>query len=214
MESRLTFIRVVERKIKGNRGIKVHRMGLYMCDCGNEVEVKMGHVNYGNRKTCGCGIGTIKTGGAIHGLRKHRLYKVWADIKNRCLNPRTPQYRYYGGCGVKICDEWKNNFKAFYDWCMEEGWDMSKEVDKDMKPLLAGIKHRIYSPEWCSIVTKGQNNKYRKSTKLITRNGETKCIVDWCKQYGISDATYRLRLKKGWSKEKSLTTPLIKQRKK
>lgn len=50
-----------------------------------------------------------------HGLRKVPEYKVWANMKNRCLNPNTPDFKYYGAKGVTVCDEWINSFKSFYD---------------------------------------------------------------------------------------------------
>jgi len=197
MESRLTFI----EKTKSGKG-------LYICACGNKKEVRIAHVNYGNRKTCGCGIGHIRTGGATHGLRKHKLYRTWAGIKDRCLNANTPMYKFYGALGVTMCDEWINDFKPFYDWCIANGWVEGMEVDKDLKPSQQNISARIYSPEMCSIISKVENNKYRKSTVFITRGEQTKCISDWCKEFRISPALYRLRIKKGWDTESSLTTPL------
>lgn len=201
-KSRLTFLREITNVI-----------GLYRCECGEEVEIKNSYVDYGNRKTCGCGIGTVRTGGRTHGLRKHPLYKRWADIKNRCLNKETPKYHYYGARGVTVCDEWVSDFKAFYEWAISNGWQKGCEIDKDIKASKAGIVGLMYSPEWCSIVSKSLNTKYRRSTKFITRNGETKCITDWCKVYGISAAAYRLRLKKGFSIEEALTTPLLRIKK-
>lgn len=55
---------------------------------------------------------------ASHRLSKHPLYRRWAGIKNRCLNTNNPLYKYYGARGITICDEWKNDFKAFYDYVM------------------------------------------------------------------------------------------------
>lgn len=51
-----------------------------------------------------------------HGLYGHRLYDIWADIKRRCYNNKNKRYEYYGARGIKICDEWQNDVKAFYDY--------------------------------------------------------------------------------------------------
>ena len=207
--SRLTFLKVIKIQIISTNGSKRETIrGLYRCECGNEVEIKMNIVKFGNRKTCGCMIGTKRTGGATHNLRKHPLYKNWADIKNRCYNEKTPKYKYYGLVGIIMCDEWRNDFKCFYDWCISNGWVRGMEIDKDIKSIKNGAKSTEYSPNNCSIVSKGENNKYRKSTKFIEHNGEIKCITDWCKKYKISPATYRNRVKNGMSISEALTTPL------
>ena len=82
------------------------------------------------------------------------------------------------------------------------------QIDKDLIPMKNGLKSTKYSPENCSIISKSDNNKYRKSTKFILHNGEVKCILDWCKIYKISTATYRNRIKSGMSISEALTTPL------
>ncbi len=57
-----------------------------------------------------------------HGLRKHPLHTRYANIKKRCYSKTDTAYKYYGGRGIKICDEWKDNFKAFYDWCLQSNY--------------------------------------------------------------------------------------------
>jgi hypothetical protein len=68
-----------------------------------------------------------------HGLIKHPLYGIWSGIVQRCTNPRNPLYKYYGGNGVEICKEWRMSFIAFYNWCIESGWEAGIEIDKDAK---------------------------------------------------------------------------------
>lgn len=46
-------------------------------------------------------------------FRVHPLYNTWTSMKNRCYSTNSPQYHNYGGRGIKVCDEWKNNFRAF-----------------------------------------------------------------------------------------------------
>ena len=211
-KSRLTFIKEVRRKIKGTRGFKTHVRGLYLCECGKLVEIKQSYVKFGNRKTCGCDIGTVRKGAYSHGLRKHPLYKRLADIKDRCSNPNSPAYKYYGGRGVKICDEWLTDFKSFYDWAIANGWEKGKEIDKDKKAKEAGVEALEYSPQWCSVIDKSENNKYRRSSIFITLDGETKCVKDWAKKYGISRSTITNRIKEGWNNEDAVKKPLIKPR--
>jgi len=65
-----------------------------------------------------------------HGLRKHPLYSVWDGMTQRCTNQKTKAYKNYGGRGVVICDEWRGNFKPFYDWCLSNGWRKGLEIDR------------------------------------------------------------------------------------
>lgn len=51
-----------------------------------------------------------------HGLRHSRIYKTWCKIKERCYNPKCKNYSNYGGRGIKICAEWKDDFLAFYNY--------------------------------------------------------------------------------------------------
>lgn len=49
----------------------------------------------------------------VHGLSRHPLYAVWSQMKQRCNNPNRPKYYLYGGRGIKVCDEWINDFPQF-----------------------------------------------------------------------------------------------------
>jgi hypothetical protein len=65
-----------------------------------------------------------------HGLTNHILYKKWDSMKQRCYNKKNDFYHRYGGRGIKMCDEWLNNFKSFYDWSMENGWRKDLTIDR------------------------------------------------------------------------------------
>ncbi|MBR2388163.1 MAG: hypothetical protein IKB02_05275 [Clostridia bacterium] len=51
-------------------------------------------------------------------------------MKQRCYNRNVPQYKYYGGRGITICDEWRNDFQAFYDWAMSHGYSDDLSIDR------------------------------------------------------------------------------------
>ena len=86
-----------------------------ICDCGNETIVQGALLRRGHTQSCGClqKERTIKAK-TKHSLSNHRLSMVWSDIKDRCLNKKGKRFQDYGGRGITICDEWKNNFKAFW----------------------------------------------------------------------------------------------------
>lgn len=46
-----------------------------------------------------------------------REYNSWNAMINRCLNPRTFGYNYYGGRGITVCERWRGEggFKRFLE---------------------------------------------------------------------------------------------------
>lgn len=69
----------------------------------------------------------------MHGLSRTRLYRIWIGMKGRCYNPNYIQYAYYGGKGIKVCDEWIQcgaGFLNFYQWAMKNGYNDSLSIDR------------------------------------------------------------------------------------
>lgn len=96
------------------------------CDCGNSIVVKGCNLTRNTRptKSCGCLHRELnKTRGIKHNKRRSRLYSVWASMKQRCENKNGSSYKYYGARGIKLCDEWKNDFMCFYIWANNNGYD-------------------------------------------------------------------------------------------
>ena len=94
-----------------------------VCECGNQIITRGCNLKNGNTKTCGCSRRNSQKTQYKHGLYKHRLYGVWANMKERCYNPKATEYSAYGGRGIAVCKEWRDNFKAFYDWAISNGYD-------------------------------------------------------------------------------------------
>lgn len=92
---------------------QIEILWLCKCDCGNEVEVFGRNLKTGNTKSCGCLRENLKT---KHGLWGSKVYKCWDNMRSRCYNKNMTEYDCYGGRGIRVCDEWKNNFQTFYDY--------------------------------------------------------------------------------------------------
>ena len=108
------------------------RFGLYKCGfCGNEFRTRTSTVKSGETKSCGCYLKRrASETNTKHGLRNTRLYRIWSDIKSRTLNSKYKDYLNYGGRGITMCEEWKNDFLSFYDWAMSNGYSDELSIDR------------------------------------------------------------------------------------
>lgn len=90
------------------------------CDCGNIVSVYGHNLKYGTTKSCGCLYADRK--GEKHprykqnAIARHRLSATWYSMKQRCFSPNATEYSAYGGRGITVCSEWKNDFWKFVDY--------------------------------------------------------------------------------------------------
>lgn len=83
------------------------RTWLCRCECGVEKRVRQPHLRSGRSKGC------VSCGNTKHGLWKHELYETWLSMKDRCNNPNNSSYQWYGKRGIKVCDDWNNDFSVF-----------------------------------------------------------------------------------------------------
>lgn len=65
-----------------------------------------------------------------HGLSETRVYSIWRNMKTRCYNSKVEYYKYYGAKGIIVCDEWKNDFKSFYNWAGWNGYEKNLTLDR------------------------------------------------------------------------------------
>ncbi len=144
-------------------------------------------------------MGTIK-----HGLRNHPLYKVWSNIKDRCYNVRQQNFHNYGGRDIRMCDEWKNDFKKFYKWCIINGWKPYLQIDRREND-------GNYEPNNCRFVTCKINANNRRTSRYLTFEGQTHTISEWSDILNIPRGVLMTRLNLGWNVEKTLSTAYFKR---
>ncbi len=196
------MLTVIER-----RGSNSQKSALWLCECecGNKKVID-GHELRRGRVSCGCYHDKLASQRAVernfkHGHRKERIYRIWTGIKTRCNNPNDVTYKRYGGRGIKVCDEWLNNFQAFYDWAMANGYSDDLTIDRINT-------NGNYEPSNCRWSTQKEQQNNKRNNRLITYNGQTKTIMQWSQEIGIKHATLLRRIDKGWSVERALNTPL------
>lgn len=121
---------------------------LCRCDCGKQTVVAVSDLTKGHTKSCGC----LRNEVTANRLKKHgkkgtRLYTVWKGINQRCFNPANHGYDRYGGRGITVCAEWRNDFQAFYDWAMANGYDAN--APRGQCTIDRIDNNKGYSPDNC-----------------------------------------------------------------
>ena len=119
----------------------------------------------------------------------------------RCNNKNDTRYQWYGGRGITVCDRWSKfeNFLA----------DMGERPEKMTLDRID--TNGNYCPENCRWATNKQQHRNKRSNRLLTHDGETKCVAEWAETVGISQGALASRIDVyGWSVEKALTTPVRK----
>ena len=102
-----------------------------LCDCGKTVDVVGTSLRKGETQSCGCYcLEHTKETNTSHGKTHTRLYNIWKSMKQRCYYEKSIGYHNYGGRGITVCDEWKEDFQAFYDWSMENGYSDVLTIDR------------------------------------------------------------------------------------
>lgn len=86
-----------------------------VCDCGNTVTIYAQDLKRNHTKSCGClRIDTTTKLKLSHGLRHRAEYSNYSSMKNRVLNPKHQDFKYYGGRGITICAAWLESFANFF----------------------------------------------------------------------------------------------------
>ena len=116
------------RRLKSGRSIVFWHC---VCDCGNEIDVRAQGLVDSNTRSCGClNKEKVIERSTTHGLFYTRLHRIWSGMKQRCYYCKDKHYQYYGVRGITICDEWRNNFKVFYDWAITHGYSDELTIDR------------------------------------------------------------------------------------
>lgn len=182
-------------------------MWLCLCSCGQTVITNAHNLKSGHTQSCGC-LQKERTSitSKIHGKSKTRLYHIWSSMRERCNNPKQKYYEYYGGKGIKVCDEWQN-YSVFEQWAFSNGYSPTArryECTIDRINVNKG-----YSPDNCRFVSQTIQSNNASSNVLISYNGKTQTRAQWAKEIGVSPAVLRDRITRyNWSVERALITLL------
>lgn len=156
------------------------------CDCGVIVEKVAFRLVAGTAKRCR---------GRSHGLSNTypKEYNTWLSMIYRCHNPNHESYSNYGGRGILVCKEWRESFLNFFT-------DMGPRPDGTELDRIDNSEG--YGPRNCRWVSRSRNNRNKRTNRMLSLLGETKCIQDWVDdpRTPVSNKkTLDKRLRLGWS---------------
>lgn len=168
----------------------------FKCKCGNEVEKIAHRVFAGLVRSCGCYAAPIR-GGLKHGLHGHYLYNQWCGIIGRCTNPNNTRWESYGGRGICIYPEWRNDPQKFLDY-MGPRPSVNHSIDRI-------DNDKGYEPgnlRWADRKTQQRN---RRANVVIEYNGLKMCVTEWAEKLGIDAHCLSSRIKRGWPLERAMS---------
>lgn len=134
------------------------------CDCGKKVTILGKNIIAGKSTNCGCiGMAAFRASRRTHGdSRKNRLYRIYNNMKNRCTNPTMQFFHRYGGRGISVCREWKDNYEVFRAWALANGYADNLTIDRINN-------NGNYEPSNCQWITASANSKKRFTDRKLAK---------------------------------------------
>lgn len=188
MDRKIEFIRYIPNVTDTEFNKTSPKMVELRCYCGELFIRNKYQYKHGKITSCGCAFKEYrkkqpppnKKHGALSGKQIPSLYSVWNGIKQRCLNKNNKAYKYYGGRGISVCQEWIDDFEAFNTWSINNGWKPKLHLDRKEND-------GDYCPNNCRFVTpKVNQNNRRTNLDLFKYNEEVKTLSEWAKHLKIS----------------------------
>ena len=121
-----------------------------------------------------------------------RLYCTYKNMNRRCHDTKFPKYKSYGARGIKVCDEWRNDFNKFKEWAIDNGYNDTLTIDRiDC--------NGNYEPNNCRWVTKQQQMRNRTDTLYVTYKGKQYCMSYILRELGLLKhmSSIKKRMQKG-----------------
>jgi hypothetical protein len=204
------YVVLSQAKSDANR----HIAWLCKCDCGAVRRVRQSHLVSGESKGCGCArLEVIIQRSLKHGhccitengrQRSAPEYHAWQSMLQRCYLQSMPFYLDYGGRGITVCDQWRHDFSKFL-------------ADVGYRPSPKHTLDRIdnngnYEPGNVRWATRKEQARNRRNNRLISIDGQTRCLAEWCEIFNTSVDRVLKRLLSGMPPEVALTLPFISHR--
>jgi hypothetical protein len=174
--------------------------------CGIEWEITKGNLE--KKKTTLCSKCVYDSKILYDTPEKKAISESYRAMMQRCYNPNSPTYKFYGARGVTVCDEWKNDRMKYLKWCLENSYKKGLHLDKDILSKKLGISPPIYSPDTCMYITAKENSVCKVNSRHVVYKGRRQTVSQWAEELGVKTKTLAYRLKLGWSDEETINTPI------
>ncbi len=198
---RLLVLGLAERSPAGNKS------WYCQCDCGSITRSPAGALRSGKTLSCSClNKDILREGKTTHGMSKTPTHNSWCRMMYRCYCKTGDKYALYGARGITVCDRWrfgedgKSGFECFYS-------------DMGERPMGKTV-HRVdndgnYEPSNCVWATQKEQMLSTSKSHRLTLNGISLTVSQWTERLGFKNSTIQNRLRRGWTEERILTTPII-----
>jgi hypothetical protein len=179
-------------------------VAVFQCECGNCTVANVTDVRLGKTRSCGClrkqNAAAQAESNVVHGHARelggrNNLYIIHKGMIQRCYNHKSPQYRHYGGRGIRVCDRWlEPNGRGFMNFLSDVGYRPSLDFSLDRYPNRNGN----YEPGNVRWATLTEQNRNKRTNIILTHNGKTQCLAAWAEELGIDYSTIHGRFRRGW----------------
>lgn len=176
---------------KGDLDSRGNVLWLCRCECGTERFVRGSEIYLGNSTSCGC---TRRR----HGMTGSRTWKSWDAMKQRCLNPNSPDYPRYGAMGIKVCDRWLKIDEFLADMGERPEGKTIDRIDNSGN----------YEPGNCRWATASEQQFNKRSNLKLEYQGQIRSIVDLSNESGVPLKVLRWRLEHDWDLPRALKSPV------
>lgn len=158
------------------------------CDCGNTYYTNHNQLLNDRVHSCGCEkkqrlsemnkqMSKYDNADSQSYSPYNKLYHSWCAMKHRCLFSNDEHYKYYGGRGITIYQEWLdyNNFK---EWALNNGWNNNLTIDR--------IDYNgNYEPNNCRWITQKEQTNNTGNNKMLTYKNKTQSLSMWCEELNL-----------------------------
>lgn len=177
---------------------------LCQCDCGSDPVIKRGDsLKNGHAKSCGClHLEVSRSNFITHGDSYTKLYAVYRSIIDRCYNVNNKRFADYGGRGIDVCDQWKNDYGVFKQWAIMSGYEEGLSIDR----IDNDVGYNESNCRWATRKTQQNNTRFN---HLLEYNGKIQTIAEWAEEVHIKYDTLYARIYRGWEAERALMTPTM-----
>ena len=165
-----------------------HVKWLCQCECGTQKVILGDPLQRGLTRSCGClRKEAVSKATSTHGMSGTTTYSAWNSMLGRCIYPNTNGYKNYGGRGITVCERWLHSFENFY-------------ADMGVKPKKLTLEridnNKGYSPDNCKWASRTENNRNKRTNRIIRYDGKSQCISAWEEDLGMGKGvlSHRLRL--------------------